>query len=289
MPDRKQRKFEDLENTNAIKIAPVNSKYSIGFLSHGPELTEAVKNGKVDKIIMELASLYREVYGREPWNEYLVCRDKNCGKKTGLQPDKQLAETDREILSAPEKQVCPDCKSSVEFYYHPGKIISSFQKTFQDKIFACLLLDQERTMDGFAIGFETTVREGYRDKAIVGTGDTDPPISYEEYLQQLRSAIGNFDEDTKLLNIAEWGTSPKVRGDKAAFPLLHSIIKLGKSKMAKSPEDDVPGIAHTLNDSKAHHLMKHLGTMSPVNPKNNEVRLYSTTNYALKKIESFNK
>lgn len=279
---------EKLLSLNLVNIKPLNDQLSIGEVSHGPDLAKAIANKELESFFEEFAALYRDIYGRLPWQEYLVCQDKKCAAKQMIPPNETIGEADLKYLKAPDLAHCPKCNGAMEFFYEPKAIVDNLREIFSRKVFACLLFNEENgKLAGFSLGCESTVKEGYKDKIIIGTGDSEPNFSYQEYLDEFRGLAGiNFSEEEPLLNIAELGKERHIKS-RIAVPLVHGLLSLADRKIEKNSRGRTAAIAHTIVGSPVVQMGNMLGTVGPVREGSSEVRIYGTLERALSQIEKF--
>jgi len=270
---------DNLRAAKVMEATSLNDRFSIGRIAHGPELSAALEQQQLQKFFSELAFLYRDIYAKEPWNEYLVCAKSDCRGKTGLPETASVSDEDRKVASSPDGSMCPSCNSPMELFYDQQRLVENLNSLFRQKVFASLLIADEKKLSGFSLGWETSVREGYRDKVVAGTGDqAAPAMSYPEYLEEFRRILGSdFDEESTVFNSAEWAVSSEARSSKASLPLIHAIYALAQEKIPKTFGRDIPVIGHTLVGSKALGIFRKIGFTPGAKRKgSDEVRVYST-------------
>ena len=229
------------------------NRYFIGGLTHSRLLISAIDSGFLDSFFEELSQLYREVYGKSPWNEYMTCTNPNCSRVFSVADIHANREASLVILEESLPSVfCINCASPLAFFYPPREFFGIVRRAFKDKVVASFLFDSSGRLAGFSLGWETTIRQGWRDKVLIGHGDKEQSaLSYSRYLEEVGKYIGAYiPEDSKAFNSAEWAVANLARRSGASLPLYRANVQLAFRVMNASRED-VPVIGQGLLGSRA--------------------------------------
>lgn len=298
-----EKRFEVLDTAQALTRAklmqvvwekPLQGKNcQIGFIAHSPALRQALDEGKLDQLLFKLSDTYREVYGDAPWEEYLCCSNPECSGKLSLseiffeEDDRPLSEKEEARMMAPADYICPEDGAPMEYYYDPEEHLSSLRQAFQEKLFTTLLFVDDHRVMGFCMGFETTVKDGWDDKIIAGQGDSHREnLPYEEYLEEALSLFGgNTQEDSKVLNVAEWASQNSIRRNGAALALMKTLYEQALIHMREDEDSDVPVFAHSLHNSPAYKITSRMGFQWGKILPSGEQRAYLTLQKAIKGID----
>jgi S-adenosylmethionine decarboxylase len=271
-----------------------SKELQMGFLHHSPSLQEALSKGELEPLLRALSDSYREIYGNDPWNEYLCCSNPTCtgtlsledvyGAKTNIIDLKTL---EAEIIIDPKDYKCPKDGSSMEYFYPPEKHLKSLRNGFHQEVFATLLFEGDHRLVGFCLGWETSVEDGWKDKVIPGKGDeAQPKLTFEEYMDE---ALRLFGEGTqpqdKVLNVAEWGIDRNIQGKGTALSMMRELYSNALEKMQSSPADDFGVFAHSLDGSRAFKVTSKIGFQWGKTLSSGERRAYLKLKKAIEGID----
>ncbi len=268
--------------------------YRIGFLQQSRKLHQNLDSGRLQHMISSISETYREIYGGSPWEEYFCCTDPACGGKMSLQDvygpfddPRSLNEKESSRFRSPSEYHCPRDGKEMQYFYDPMEHLQNLTESFHQEVFATILFEDDRKILGFCMGFETTVREGWDDKVIAGTGDSSREnLPYEEYLAEALHLFGNgTQERDKVLNVAEWGVLPEAQRKGTALVLMRELYQNALYSMRDHVEDDVPVFAHTLDGSRAYEVTNRMGFKWGQVLPSGERRAYLTLKKAIQGID----
>ena len=135
----------------------------------------ALLSGALDELLDRVTDCYRDIFGSEPWNEYLKCKIKGCTGKIGvgevlrsrdirLQSSLSVAHLEAAGLLPYDTCCCPSCGGEMELFYPPDYTRERIKTEFQKDITGALLWDQQGKLSGFTCGWMTTYQELLADK-----------------------------------------------------------------------------------------------------------------------------
>lgn len=267
-----------------------NAPYYVGGLTHSRLLTSAIESGLLDSFFRELSQLYREIYGKSPWNEYMICTNQNCSCVLSIEdvhanPGSAPFAVLEESLPA---MSCKRCASPLAFFYPPQEFFEIVRSAFAGKIVASFLFNSTSRLVGFSLGWETTIRQGWKDKILSGYGDKQQDsLPYSKYIEEIEKYIGFYvHEDSRAFNSAEWAVARPARKSGASLPLYYAKVRSAFGIMS-APGKDVPVIGHSLMGSKALNIFCSIGFKHGQQiAGTGQVRVYSTLGRLLRGLSA---
>lgn len=281
----------------------VNSRYFIGSLQDSPHLYVALKLQKLDPFLRELDALYRDVYAKAPWKEYLICPC--CRTKTGIESIDpfvkerygQVANFEKETGFKAAELHCQPCSAQgiptpLQFFYIPGETADKMKELLNENVSASFTFAENNNLVGFCIGFECQVKDGWKDKVIEGFGDKgEEGLTWEEYFSEIQNAFqgtvleGHITPETPALNFAEWGIDERLRSSKLGLENVKTMLETA-SKTIPFTNGDIPVLGTSIKDSKFLNIARSLqcgveGSMLP----GGKIRFYATLSKVLEKID----
>lgn len=266
--------------------------FVIRLIRGSDAVMEALEVGKLDPLLEDISTLYREVFGGKPWDEYLVCPDgHNTNYQTVYGQDGSLAELER---NRPDSYDCPheDCGKETTLFYPPSETLETFRDKINRDIVTTLAFSREdKRLAGVCLGWITTLEKGWADKVIVGTGDLTPEERqpYEDYLEEAKTffpQIGfpDVNEQTKVLNSSDWLVGAKDRKSGLAIPLLWAQYVATKKIMG----GNIPIVGEALVGTKSHAIFS-LGAKMGKSLPSGICRVYSTLDMAIDCLDKVTK
>ena len=269
------------------------SRQYVGSLTHSSRLVSAIEGGLLDSFFGELTQTYRDIYGGPPWSEYVICERQDCAKTSSIadihlnQKYIALDILEKSMRRSPQDISCTNCGAPLEFFYSPEELFDQVRGAFLGKIAAAFLFDSSAQLIGFSLGLETTVKQGWADKIILGHGDKQRPalLPYSVYIAEARRYIeSDLCEESRAFNSAEWAVAIPGRKSGASLPLYYANIISALKAMSEYSED-FPVIGHSLLGSRALEIFCMIGFKYGQRIAGSDhVRVYSTLRKLLEGI-----
>lgn len=287
----------------SLEDPTTNAKYFIGSLEKSPHLYVALQLGKIDPFLSELDVLYRDVYAKAPWKEYLICPC--CRKKTGIENIEpsvkekygHVANFEKETGFEAEKYHCGPCLakgtlSPLHHFYIPGEISKKIKELLTGNVMASFTLSEKEKLVGFCLGLECQIKDSWRDKVVEGFGDkNEEGLTWEEYFSEVQMAFqgtaleGYVTPETPALNFAEWGIDERLRSSKLGLENLKTMLEIAR-RTIPATHGDIPVLGTSIQDSKFLQIARSLqcgveGSMLP----GGKIRFYATLSKVLERMD----
>lgn len=211
-----------------------DSDYFIGVVRGGENLRMALENGSLDGWLDEFGEIYREVYGGEPWREFLECEGEGCEKKVGINEAFGLGE--KEYLPLGELEMgrermekCPECGEEMREVWGEGEVREFLKGEMSHDVNGAFLFGGDGKMSGFSYSWFDTPRNIWEEKLVkdFGMEGVENEVRMKECMK-LKG--GEMDEEFLFWN--EWGVNSEARSGMQSLQLMKEVTTLG-AKRAK--------------------------------------------------------
>ena len=239
---------------------------TVGVVRSTPAYLTALAGGHLEGFFAEVAETYRDVFGGEPWNEYLACPQPGCPGTVGsgvafaLDPEERhplwFLETARSERLA--GLTCPLCGAGdLRLFYNKATLARRMGREFGKDVAAALLFDGHGGVVGFSYGWFTTYEQAWREKFAL----TFPTIAADQALQALggMETVRRPDPKMPVFFFNEWAMLPAWRSGVTSMKVFQSVIECACQRMTELGLGDVDLLGTVMVDTNAHSVYMKLG------------------------------
>lgn len=229
--------------------------FYIGRVLGCPGLERAIKKGGLNGFFTDMTALYREIYGGQPWGEYLKCSRAECMGKKSLEEVfgeeasmKRLSELESEEAGLRSGHLCPLCAAPMQKYYDEEETRTMLEREFCHEVVAALLYTGEGRLAGFTYGFFISPEMVWREKLEESFLEAG-----EDREEKMRLCLDASDTDRRkeVFFWNEWAVCSEFRSGIQSLQLVDEVTKSAVYVAETKEEMDMDLIGTALEGSNA--------------------------------------